>query len=293
MLAGNTPGAGAHFGRGQAGGVIDIDVPFFQQNAHSAGDPRPVLIVELAGTDAGLIHARQRRQGTHHDLLGGHLQTEDQYRFILQHRRVFDEVHRKSGFTHRRSRGDDNQIRGLKAGGLFIEIVITSIHAGDAVVRLLEELLDTGDGGVEHVGDVFRPFVFIGAAFGDFKDPGLSQVQQFVAVAPLGIEAGFSDFVRHGDHIAHNRTFAHDIGISADVRRTWRIFGQFCQIGKTADAIQLTLTLQRLGEGDQIDGAPRLLQARHFGEDVAVRAGIKIIGDHALGDIVPAFVIQH
>ncbi len=113
MLAGNAARAGTYFRRRQAGGVIDIDVPFFQQNAHGAGDPRPVFVVQLAGTNASLIHARQRGQRTHHDLLGGHLQTENQNRFILQHRRIFDEVHRKGGFPHRRTRGDDNQIRRL------------------------------------------------------------------------------------------------------------------------------------------------------------------------------------
>ncbi len=91
-------------------------------------------------------------------------------------------------------------------------------------MRLLEQLLDTRDGGVQHFGNVFWPFVFIGAAFRDFKYPGFGQIEQLVAVTPLRIETGFCDFVGDGDHVAHNRTFAHDIGVGADVRRTWGIF---------------------------------------------------------------------
>ncbi|SSM46540.1 Uncharacterised protein [Klebsiella pneumoniae] len=77
MLAGDTPRAGAHLRRRQAGGVIDIDIALFQQDAHGAGDPRPVFVVQLTGTNAGLIDARQRGQRTHHDLFRGHLETED------------------------------------------------------------------------------------------------------------------------------------------------------------------------------------------------------------------------
>ena len=224
MFTGDAARAGTDFRRRQAGRVINVDITFFQQNPHGAGDARPVLIVELAGTDAGLVDARQRRQGTHHDLLGGHLKTEDEYRLILQHRRIFDEVHRKCRFTHRRTRGDDNQIRRLQAGGFLVEIVIAGVHAGDAVVRLLEQLFDTGNGGVEDIGDIFWAFVLVGAAFGDFEDAGLGKVEQVFAGATLRIKTGFGDLVRHRDHLADNGTFAHDIGVSADVRGTWRVF---------------------------------------------------------------------
>ena len=223
MFAGDTARAGAHFRRRQAGGVIDIDVTFFQQNAHRAGDTRPVFIIEQAGTDTGL-DARQRGQRTHHNLLGGHLKTEDEYRFILQHCGVFDEVHRKCRFTHRRTRRNDNQIRRLQAGGLFVEVVITGVDPGDTIVRLLEQLLDTRHGRVEHIGNVFRPFVFVRTAFGNFKDAGLRQVEQVFAGAPLRIKTGFGDLVRHRYHLTDDSTFPHDIGISADVRRAWRVF---------------------------------------------------------------------
>ena len=160
-------------------------------------------------------------------------------------------------------------------------------------MRLLEKLLNTRNGGVEHIGDVFRAFVFVRTAFGDFKDAGFRQVEQIFAGAPLGIETGLGDLIRHRDHLADNGTFTDDISVSADIRGTWRVFRQFCQIGKPADTVELSQTLQRFCECNQVDRAARLLQTRHFSKDVAVRAGIEVFRNNALGDVVPAFVIQH
>ena len=89
---------------------------------------------------------------------------------------------------------------------------------------LLEQLLNTRHGGVQHLGDILRPFVFIRAAFGNFKHPGFGEVEQIFAGAALGVETGFGDFIRHGDHFAYDRAFTNDIGIGADIRRAWRIF---------------------------------------------------------------------
>ena len=91
-------------------------------------------------------------------------------------------------------------------------------------MRLLEQLFDTGNGGVEDVGDIFGAFVFVGAAFGDFEDAGLGKVEQVFTGATLRIKTRFGDLIRHRDHLADNGAFTHDVSISADVRRTWRVF---------------------------------------------------------------------
>lgn len=71
------------------------------------------------------------------------------------------------------------------------------------------------------------------------------------------------------------------------------VFFDSSAVGKAADAVQLPLTLQRFRERDQVNRAAGLLQARHFGKDMAVRTGVEIFRHYALGDVVPAFVIQH
>ena len=160
-------------------------------------------------------------------------------------------------------------------------------------MRLLEQLFDTRNGCVEHVGNVFRAFVFIGAAFRDFKDAGLGEIEQILTGAPLRIKTRIRNFMGDGNHVAHHRTFANNIRIGADVRGTWRIFGEFSQIRKTADAVQLPLSLQRFRERNQVYRTAGFLQPPHFCEDVTMWTGIKIFRYHALGDIVPALVIQH
>lgn len=51
---------------------------------------------------------------------------------------------------------------------------------------LLEQLFDTGDSGIEDIGDVLRPFVFVGPAFGDFENPGFGEVERIFAGSPCG-----------------------------------------------------------------------------------------------------------
>ena len=160
-------------------------------------------------------------------------------------------------------------------------------------MRLLEKLFDARDGSVEHFGNIFRAFVFVSAAFSDFKDAGLGEIQQVFTGAPLRVETGFGNLVSHRNHFTNNGTFTDDISISANVRRTWRIFGEFCQIGKPADAVQLPLSLQRFRERNQVNRASAFLQTAHLCKDVTVRTGIKIFRHHALGNVVPALVVQH
>ena len=56
------------------------------------------------------------------ELLARHFHAEHSYRGTILDRRIFNQIHGKGGFTHRRSAGDDNQIRALQPGGHFIKI---------------------------------------------------------------------------------------------------------------------------------------------------------------------------
>ena len=60
MLARHPTGTGAHIGRGEAGGVIDIHLALLEQQSHGGGEARPILVVELTGTHLGLIDATDR-----------------------------------------------------------------------------------------------------------------------------------------------------------------------------------------------------------------------------------------
>lgn len=51
---------------------------------------------------------------------------------------------------------------------------------------LLEQLFDTGDSGIEDIGDVLRPFVFVGPAFGDFETRDSARSSRSSLVRPCG-----------------------------------------------------------------------------------------------------------
>ncbi|CSB38223.1 Uncharacterised protein [Vibrio cholerae] len=60
----------------------------------------------------------------------------------MLHRGVFTQVHRKSGFTHRRTRCDDDQIRALQTSRLFIQVGKARVHSSDPILRRFVEQLN-------------------------------------------------------------------------------------------------------------------------------------------------------
>ncbi|SQI45944.1 Uncharacterised protein [Serratia plymuthica] len=155
----------------------------------------------------------------------------------------------ESGFTHRRTGGDDDQVRFLQTGGFLVEILIAGVYPGNAVVRLLIQLLDTRNGVFQNTLDAFRAFIFTGAIFRDLEYPRFGQVEQIFAAAALRIITGVGDLVGYRDHFAHDRSFTHDVGISTDVGGTWGVFRQLGQIGETAHRIQFAALLGAIRTG--------------------------------------------
>ncbi|MNP58716.1 hypothetical protein D3C76_1536580 [compost metagenome] len=84
---------------------------------------------------------------------------------------MFAQVHGEGGFTHCWTGGDDDQIRLLQTGGFLIEILIAGIHPGDAIVRLLIQLLNTRNGIFQDTLDPFWTLIFAGTIFRDLEYP--------------------------------------------------------------------------------------------------------------------------
>ncbi|MNE01903.1 hypothetical protein D3C80_943570 [compost metagenome] len=178
MLAGDAPGTGAHVGRGQAGGVIYVHLALLEQQPHGGGEARPIFVVELAGPHLGLVDAPHGREHTHDDLLGGHLQGEDQHRFVGGERRVLAQVHGKGRLAHGGTGRDYDEVRALQAGGHLVEIAVTAGDPGHPVVRGLEQLLNLVDRLLQNELQGLRALVGAGALLGNLEHLALGQIQQ-------------------------------------------------------------------------------------------------------------------
>ena len=286
-------GTGAHFGRGQAGGVVDVHLPLLQQQPHGGGEPRPILVVELAGPHLGLVDAPHRGEHTHDDLLGGHLEGEDQHRLVGGEGRVLAQVHGKGGLAHGGTGGDDDQIRTLQAGGHLVQIVVAGRHAGHPVVGGLEQLFNLVDGLLEDELQGLGALVGAGALLGDLEHLALGQVQQIVGGTPLGLVARFDYLVGDRDHLPHHRPLTHDLGVGTDVGGTRGVLGDLHQIGEATGLFQLLGALELLLQSDEVDGVARVGEAGHGLEDQAVRTAVEILVDHPFGDPIPGLVVQH
>ena len=99
MLTYDLSGSRPHFGRRQRRRIV-----YKQRLIFELGDRRtqlrPILFFEAPGSNSGLIYTANRRQHPHHQLVRGHFHTKNENWLIAIHQRIFDEVHRKRGFTH-------------------------------------------------------------------------------------------------------------------------------------------------------------------------------------------------
>ncbi len=293
MLTGDAARAGAHVGRGEAGGVIYVHLALLEQQPHGGGEARPIFVVELTGPHLGLVDAPNRGEHTHDDLLGGHLQREDEYRFIGGERRVLAQVHGKGGLAHGGTGRHDNQIRALQTGGHLVEIPVTAGDPGHPVVGGLEQLFNLVDRLLEDQLERLRPLVGAGALLGDLEHLALGQIEQIARGASLRLVACFDYLVGDRDHLPHHRPLTHDLGVGIDVGGTRGVLGDLHQIGETTGLFQLLRALQLLLQRDEIDGIARIGEAGHGLEDQPVRAAVEILVDHPFGNPIPGLVIQH
>ncbi len=286
-------GTRAHFGRGKAGGVVDIHLALLEQQSHGGRETSPVLVVELTGPHLGLVDAPHRGEHTHDDLLGRHLQREDEHRLVGGEGRVLAQVHGKGRLAHGGTGRDDDQIRALQAGGHLVQIVVAAGDAGHPVVRGLEQLFNLVDGLLQDELEGLGALVGTGALLGDLEHLALGKIQQIVGGTSLGLVARFDYLVGDRDHLPHHRALTHDFGVGVDVGGTRGVLGDLHQIGEATGLFELLGALQLLLQGDEVDGVARIGEAGHGLEDQTVRAAVEILVDHPFGDPIPGLVVQH
>src|ERR1700682_3660845 len=107
------------------------------QNSRRTTEPHELFVVQLPFAAALCIHTAFGSKEALNELLLAHLQREKRDRNIVIERGVLGNVEHESGFPHRWTGGDDDEIRGLETCRELVKILES---AGDARNRTTSAL---------------------------------------------------------------------------------------------------------------------------------------------------------
>ena len=125
--------SGAQLRRRNAGRIVDIDVRRGKRT-QCRGERHPVVIPQRAVANRLHIHPRISAQQTHGKLILRHFQRKDRRRLARHRRGMTDDVHAEAGFTHRRTRADDDQFAAVQTRQQIVQIDKARRHAVDAAL---------------------------------------------------------------------------------------------------------------------------------------------------------------
>ena len=145
------------------------------------------------------------------------------------------DVQREGRFAHTRASGDDDEVRGLEARGLEVELLEAGRDAGDVLLALVEAL-DVLEGVPEDLAD--RQGAAFEAALGQAEDLSLGVVHDGLHVF-LGLERLRDDLARGLDQLAQHRHVPDDRRVRAEVRGDRPLLDQEGQRGGAADELKL------------------------------------------------------
>ena len=253
---------------------------------------RPVLVEQLAGTQAVLVELADRAEHTHRQLHAAHLHREDRDRQAGVDGDVLADVDGERGLAHRRTAGHDHEVARLQAGRHLVEVDEAGRHAGDlALVVAAVQLVDA----LDHLGQERlhgQPALgAAGALLGDREDARFGLVEDLLDLGALRVEGLAGDFVGDGDELAQHAAIAHDLGIAADVGGGWRILRHRIQVLQAADLLGLAELDKRLVHGDHVGRFASIDQADHLFEDDPVVVAVEIFRMHEVGNAVPCRIV--
>ena len=274
-----------------AGRLVEVDRRAGQLR-HRALDARPVLVRELAGAQVRLVHAPERGNHAQRQLLRRHFHAEDRRRHALLDRGVLGDVHGERRLAHRRASRDHDEVAGLQAGGLAVELREAGRHAAH-LARVLVQRVEPVDRLRQDVADRDEARTAAAAALGDLEHAPLGLVHEFVRGAAAPVGRGSRDLGASRDELPQDRALADDLGIGADVGRGRRVARDRAEVGEPADLLEPALALEVLGDRDGVAGPADLHDLDDRLEDEPVVAAVEVRGHDDVGDRVPGVGIEH
>ncbi len=193
--------------------------------------------------------------------------------------------------THRRPPRADDQVGGLQAGGLHVEVDEAGRQAGDGFVAMIE-FIDLIDRDGEEFFDRLEAAA-TGELLGDLEHLGLGGVEDLGLAAALGVEGQIGDAGAGADQLAQHRVEADDARIVRGVGGRAGVAVDLGQIGHAAHVIEQLALVERLGQRDDVERVVLIGQDLDGAEDQLMFLAIKIGLAHPIRDLLPDAVLQH
>jgi hypothetical protein len=179
----------------------------------------------------------------------------------------------KRGLAHGRAGREDDELGGLQAGGLGVEVGEPGGHPGHTVggreplVERAEHLLDET---LERFG------AGLGLALGDLEDLALGQVE-VLADLEVVLVALVDHLARGLDHPPRGALALDDLGVVDDVVDRRHPQGQLAEEGQAADRVELAQALQLGLDRDRIDRLGLGLEVAHGHEHGLVLRAVEVL----------------
>ena len=258
------------------------------QRFHRVRDLPVFLLADLPAHQPVHVDLRFRCEHAHEQRLFRHFEREEAGHAAVRGD-VLADVEHQAGLAHRRARRDDDQVAGLQAARLAIDVVEAGRHAGDEGL-VLEQLLDLREALADQ--RAHRHEAGLDAVFGDREDRALGLVEDQVGFL-IGFVGGAEDLVRREDQVAERRLLLDDLRVVLDVGRARHAVDERRDVGRAAHFLEVAGALELLLERDEIDRLAALRQIEHAIEDAAMRvAKERLRIDHRRRDVEGVVVDQ-
>jgi hypothetical protein len=176
---------------------------------------------------------------------------------------------------------DDDEVRGLEARSLEVELLEAGRDAGDVLFALVQAL-DVLERVAQDLADGER--AAFQAPLGEAEDPALGVVHQRLHVV-LRVERLRDDLARGLDELAQHGAVADDRRVGAEVGGDGALLDEQGERGGPAHELQLIAAPELFGQRQHVHRLAPIEQGEHRAVDHAMRVGVEVRGlehlDHA------------
>ncbi len=240
-------------------------------------DLGPALLGHLAPPQVLALDPRLGGDEALGELGLGHLQGEQGHGVAGEHG-VLGDVGDERRLAHRRAGGEDDQVAGLEAAGLLVEVLEARRRAGEGglghrqAVQLVGLL-------VEDVRD--RADLLLAVVGGDLQHGALGLLHQLARRGLPGEDAGL-DLVGGGEQRPQLEVVVDDPAVLARVAGGRHPSGQLVDRRGAPDLVELAVLAQLLGDREVVDLVVALIELQHRREHGAVLLAVEVLGPQLL-----------